>query len=57
LKKHLAVYDGKLIKELEMLYDTLHIAGYYRGLLYETTIVKEALKAAKEFIDKIISKG
>jgi len=31
----------------------LHIAGYYRGLLYDTNVVKEALKAAEAFIEKI----
>jgi hypothetical protein len=41
------------MREFEMLYDTLHIAGYYRGLIYNTEIVKEALKAAKTFIEKI----
>jgi len=35
------------------LYDELHIAGYYRGLLHDVNIVKEALKAAKAFIEKI----
>jgi len=36
-----------------MLYDTLHIAGYYRGLLYNVDIVKDSLKAAKVFIEKM----
>lgn len=53
LQKHLAVHNGKLMREFEMLYDTLHIAGYYRGLIYDTSVVKEALKAAKTFIEKI----
>jgi hypothetical protein len=53
LRKHLAVYDGKLLREFEKLYDMLHIAGYYRGLLYDTNVVKDALKAAKTFIEKI----
>ncbi len=53
LRKHLAVYDGKLLREFEKLYDMLHIAGYYRGLLYDTNVVKDALKAAKNFIEKI----
>jgi len=37
----------------EKLYDMLHIAGYYRRLLYDREVVKDALKAAKSFIDKI----
>jgi len=53
LRKHLAVCDGKLLREFEKLYDMLHIAGYYRGLLYDTNVVKDALKAAKAFIEKI----
>ena len=53
LRKHLAIHDGKLLREFEKLYDMLHIAGYYRGLLYDTNVVKDALKAAKAFIEKI----
>ena len=37
LRKYFAVYDGKLMRSFESLYDMLHIAGYYRGLLYNTT--------------------
>jgi len=47
------VRDGKLLREFEKLYDMLHIAGYYRGLLYDRDVVKDALKAAKSFIDKV----
>lgn len=53
LQRYLAVHDGKLLKEFEYLYDELHIAGYYRGLLHDMNIVKDALKAAKAFIEKI----
>ena len=53
LQEYLAVHNGKLMREFEMLYDALHIAGYYRGLIYDTNMVKEALKAAKTFIEKI----
>ena len=53
LRKHLAVHDGKLLREFEKLYDMLHIAGYYRGLLYDTNVVKDALMAARAFIEKI----
>jgi len=41
------------MRQFEMLYDALHIAGYYRGLIYNVNAVKDYLKAAKEFIDKI----
>ena len=53
MQKYLAVRDGKLVREFERLYEELHIAGYYRGLLGHVNIVKDALKAAKGFIEKI----
>jgi len=53
LQKHVSVRDGKLLREFEMLYDALHIAGYYRGLIYNTQAVKAYIKATKAFIDKI----
>jgi hypothetical protein len=53
LQKYLAVRDGKLLREFEKLYDALHIAGYYRGLIYDVNMVKDALKATKSFIEKI----
>ena len=53
LQKYLGVHNGKLLKEFEDLYDELHIAGYYRGMLHSVGIVKEALKSAKAFIEKI----
>jgi hypothetical protein len=53
LRKHLTVHNGKLLKEFEKLYKLLHIAGYYRGLLEDVIVVKDALKAAKIFVEKI----
>ncbi len=53
LRKHLTVHDGKLMREFDSLYDALHIAGYYRGLIYNTDAVKDYLKAVKAFIEKI----
>jgi hypothetical protein len=50
LQKHFAAHNGKLTKKFEHLYDTLHIAGYYRGLIYNANLVKDALKDAKDFI-------
>ena len=55
LRKYLAVRDGKLLREFEKLYDLLHIAGYYRGLLYDVKVVKDAIKSAQAFIEKIES--
>ena len=53
LQKHLSIHNGKLTKEFSTLYDELHIAGYYRGLLYHVDTVKSVLKAAKVFAEKI----
>jgi len=53
LQKYVAVRNGEIMREFEKLYDMLHIAGYYRGLLYDRDVVKDGLKAAKSFIDKL----
>jgi hypothetical protein len=53
LQKYIAVHNGKILREFEKLYDALHIAGYYRGYIYDTRAVRDYLQAAKEFIDKI----
>jgi len=53
LKKYISVHNGKLMREFEKLYDALHIAGYYRGLIYDVNAVKDYLKATKAFIEKI----
>jgi hypothetical protein len=53
LQKHLAIHDGKLLREFEALYEALHIAGYYRGNIYLVDMLKHALKAARAFIEKI----
>lgn len=54
LKKYLSPYDGKLLKQFDALYNELHIAGYYRGLLFHVNAVKDILKAAKDFIEKVL---
>jgi len=53
VKRHLSVRNGKLAREFEMLYKALHMAGYYRGLLQNTEMVKDALRAAEDFIKKV----
>ncbi|MBF0337289.1 MAG: DUF5618 family protein [Nitrospirae bacterium] len=53
LQEHLSVKNGKLLREFNSLYDALHIAGYYQGLLYEAQLVKDAMKAAERFIKKV----
>ena len=57
LQKYLVVRDGRVLREFEKLYDALHIAGYYRGFIYDTRAVRDYLQAAKEFIDKIGQKA
>lgn len=54
IKKHLSVNNGKLLKEFDSLYDSMHIAGYYRGLIYRTDTVKDELRAAEKFIRKLV---
>ncbi len=53
IRKYLRPYNGKLTREFEKLYKALHIAGYYRGLLEDVNMLKDAFKAAKGFIKKI----
>lgn len=53
LKKYLSIHNGKLTREFDKLYKMLHIAGYYRGLLEDVNVLKDAFKAAKTFIEKI----
>ena len=53
LQKYVSVHNGKLMREFEDIYEELHIAGYYRGMLHSVGVVREALKSAKTFIDKI----
>ncbi|MBF0458019.1 MAG: DUF5618 family protein [Nitrospirae bacterium] len=54
IKKYLSVNNGKLVREFDSLYEALHIAGYYRGLLYQVPLVKEAMGEADTFIKKIL---
>jgi len=37
----------------ERIYDQLRSAGYYRALLHDVDTVKDAIKAARAFIEKI----
>jgi hypothetical protein len=53
IKKYLVAHDGRLTREFEKLYKTLHIAGYYRGLLEDVDVVKEIFRKAKRFLDKM----
>ena len=53
LQKHAAIHNGKLVRQFEDIYDELHIAGYYRGILHSVATVKAALKTAKSFIKKM----
>jgi len=53
LRKYLVIHNGKLMKEFNSLYEELHIAGYYRGLLSHIEIVKETMNLAQLFIAKL----
>ncbi len=53
LRKYFAIHNGKLLKEFEILYDSLHIYGYYRGGIYNVHAVKDYLAAARDFINKL----
>lgn len=53
LQKYVSAHNGKLAREFDFLYDELHIAGYYRGLLHSTDAVKGAFRLAKAFIEKL----
>ena len=53
LRKYALIHNGKLMREFEKLYDALHIACYYRGLLADVNMVKAAFKAAESFITKL----
>lgn len=53
LQKYVGAHNGKRLREFDMLSDALHIAGYYRGLIYNAHMVKEALRAAKAFIEQM----
>ncbi len=53
IRKYLLIHDDKLLREFDKLYRLLHIAGYYKGLLQDTVVVRDALKSAKNFIEKI----
>ena len=55
MKKYLSAHNGKLQHNFEALYQELHIAGYYRGLLRNVAVVKEVFKAAERFIGKLSS--
>ena len=53
LRKHISVHNGKLFREFNVLYDMLHIAGYYRGLLGDVVVVRDVFNSTQQFISKI----
>lgn len=53
LTKYLSAYNGKLTKDFNSLYNLLHIAGYYRGLLDKVEIIKDTFKIARAFIERL----
>jgi hypothetical protein len=53
LQKYVSIHDGKLLRTFDALYNELHIAGHYRGLLRQVSVVKEVFKSVKAFIEKL----
>ena len=53
LSKHVSAHNGKLLREFNVLYDSLHVHGYYRGAIYNVHAVKDYIVSAKEFIEKV----
>ncbi len=55
LQKHLSRYNGKLLGQFDTIYDELHIAGYYIGLLTSKEAVLGAFNTAEHFIKRVSS--
>lgn len=53
LKKFLSPYNGKLLNEFSVIYDEVHIAGYYRDLLRSVRVVNDVFKESEKFVEKI----
>ncbi|MBU1262550.1 DUF5618 family protein [bacterium] len=53
LQKYASMHNGKLLKDFDDIYDELHIAGYYRGMLHGVDTVKSSIKLAKDFIERL----
>ncbi|MBI5971411.1 MAG: DUF5618 family protein [Deltaproteobacteria bacterium] len=53
LQKYVSAHNGKLLREFDDIYDELHIAGYYRGLLHNANAIKDYLKEARDFIYRL----
>ncbi|MDR0834516.1 MAG: DUF5618 family protein [Candidatus Symbiothrix sp.] len=49
---HVAQLDGKLLKELNVTYDILHLSGYYDGI-QDAIVVKRGFEHAYDIIDHI----
>ncbi|MBM4047674.1 MAG: hypothetical protein FJ279_21420 [Planctomycetes bacterium] len=53
LGKRARARNGKLVRDFEALYHSLHIAGYYRADLRHVVLVRDALKLAEDFIKRL----
>ncbi|MBF0404754.1 DUF5618 family protein [Candidatus Magnetominusculus xianensis] len=53
IKSFASQHNGKLLRQFEDIYDELHIAGYYRGMLHSVSTVKGAINTAKDFIERL----
>ncbi|MBI5216439.1 MAG: DUF5618 family protein [Ignavibacteriae bacterium] len=50
LFRYASIHNGRLLSDFDKLYDELHIAGYYRGLIYDVNVLKVIFKTAERFI-------
>ena len=50
--RNISKIDGKMLKYLDVVYDILHLDGYYDGIL-NAPIIKSGFDAAYDIIDKI----
>ncbi len=53
INKYLLHKNGKLRENFEVLYDGIHIAGYYRGLKRSKREIKANFEDVKEFLQKL----
>jgi hypothetical protein len=54
--RNISKIDGKMLKYLDVVYDVLHLDGYYDGIL-NAKIINEGFATAYEIINKIKPSG
>ncbi len=53
LRRYTRAHNGRFPRHLDRLYDLLHIAGYYRGLIGTVDAARVALGSAEDFIRRL----